>query len=233
MSDETQKPQDQTQAANPATPAEPKARQKPQPQPRPAAQAAAPAPSMQLQAPRFRNEVSFRHDVFKTDVQKCIRNTSFKALHLERVDVDHVHIYHSHSNQGKKLSRTGQAVGHWHDVEHYVCPKTGATSAKCGPAMHKIQKVSKTGMVYEVTEQVSFEIEVTSGPNAGQTMRVVDNHTHELHYVGSEQLSQKGIQEAQQADRAAAAAMGVSLGADAVKDNTPPPMAPTDGATIV
>ena len=249
MTDQTQ-PANDTPAQDAAPPAQPsvpspqqpaasepaKGRQASSPRPPankgPAASTSAPVGrTPQASMPRNRHDVGFRHDVFKSDVKKCIRNTSFRALVLERVDVDHVHIYHSHNNQGRKNRRTGQACGHWHDVEHVVNPD-GSTYAKCGPAMHEVTKVSPTGRTYNVVERVSFEEEIMSGEGQGQVRTIVDNHTHELVYIGSEDLSPTGIQSQLQNERALAAAMGITIDPSAVKDNSPAPMHPADGATI-
>lgn len=210
-----------------------------QPQSKPRAQAKlpeapkqAPKPAENLAMPRNRHDVSFRHDVFVSDVKQCIRNTSYEAMKLVRVDVEHKHVYHSHNNQGKKLNRTGSACGHWHYIEHYVDPTTGATLAKCGPAMNEVTKMSPTGRTYSVIEAVNFEEEVLSGPMQGQVRKVVDDHRHEMNYLGYEELSPLGIQNGLKEQRALAAAMGISIDPQAVRDNTPAPMTPADGATI-
>lgn len=194
-----------------------------------------PAPAVakpQMAMPRNRHDLSFRHDCFWASVAKCIQNNSFEYMRLNQEDVEHRHVYHSHNSSGKKLTRTGSNCGHWHSVEHYVDPTTGATMAKCGPAMREATKMSPTGRTYAVIEPVYFEREVMTGERAGTTEKVVDNHTHELEYRGSEELSPQGINDALKDQRALAATMGINIDPQAVKDNTPAAMSPADGANI-
>lgn len=219
--------QDQTQPAQP--------KQRTQPEIKVPASQLPKAPTAQMKGmsmPRNRHEMSFRHDVFMSDVQLCIRNLSFQDKVLMRENVEHKHAYHSHNNQGRKLTRTGQACDHWHNVEHFVDPVTGATKAVCGPAMRKTTKVSPTGRTFDVVEPVYFEEEVVSGEDVGQVRKVVDNHRHELNYIGSEELSPAGIASAQKEQRALAQAMGITIDPASVQDKTPAAMTPADGATI-
>ena len=193
---------------------------------------AAPIDRPHMAMPRNRHDMHFRHDCFWASVEKCIQNNSFEFMKLTREDVEHRHVYHSHSNQGKKLTRTGSNCGHWHSIEHYVDPSTGATMAKCGPAMRETTKLSPTGRTYSVLEPVYFETEIVTGPDAGSIAKVVDNHTHQMEYRGSEELSPQGISDSLKDQRALAATMGINIDPQAIKDNTPAPMSPADGANI-
>lgn len=241
MSETNQAPEAQPSADAPATPAAapaapaaaPAARKQPaaqQPARAPAPKAGAAAPVMHM--PRNRHDVAFRHDVFKADVQKCVRNYSYEFMKFEKVEQEHTHIYHSHNNSGRKLTRTNSSCNHWHNVEHHVDPVTGATRAVCGPPMHEVTKTSETGRSYTVVEQVSFEEEITVGEDAGKIKKHVDNHRHEFLYIGSEDLSPAGISSALKEQRALATAMGMSLDPSSIKDNTPAAMTPADGADI-
>lgn len=229
MSEENQNPSTPApEAPATATPAAPK-RQAAAPQ---ASKAPAKAAGPVMAMPRNRHEISFRHDVFKSDIKKCLKNMSYEHLKFEKLEVEHVHIFHSHKNDGRRLTRTNSSNGHWHNVEHIVDEHTGATRAVCGPPMHEVTKVSETGRTFTVVEQVSFAEEITVGEAAGQKRTHVDDHRHELIYIGSEELSPAGIASALKEQRALAAAMGMNLDPSAVKDNSPKPMNPGDGASI-
>lgn len=212
-------------------PAGPKTTQREKPvvqaPPKPSTLSASPSAPVQAQI-RNRHDTAFRHDVFMSDAKDAVRNVSFQHLKPELVRVPHKHVYHSHNNQGKKLLKTGSAAGHWHNVEHYVDPRTGEIIAKCGPAMHEVTLVTQTGRVISRVEQVSFEEEKQNG----DIVRHVDDHTHELTYLGSEELSPLGIQKDLKEQRAAAAAMGISFGQESVTDNTPKPLTAADGVTM-
>lgn len=182
---------------------------------------------------RNRHDAAFRHDIFVSDSQAGIRNVSFVHLKPELIKIEHKHIYHSHNSNGKKQSRTGSAIGHWHDVTHYEDPRTGEIIAKCGPPMHEVVFISASGATIRRIEQVGFEREILVGKDAGSSEMQIDDHTHKMEYLGSEELSPLGVQKDLKAQQGAAAAMGIVLGGGDVKDNTPAPMTPADGATIV
>lgn len=180
---------------------------------------------------RNRHDAAFRHDIFMSDAKEAARNVSYKHLEPNIVHISHKHVYHSHNNQGKKLSRTNSALGHWHNIDHYIDAK-GNIVAKCGPPMHAVQKQSETGKVFDVIEQVSYDKEEQTGPDAGKIIRIVDSHTHEMTYMGSEELSANTIREMLDRDKQEAVAYGVSFGASAVKDQTPAPLTAQDGVTM-
>lgn len=220
---------DQPVKNEPAAPAATKKRVTPEiPAPKAASQDPVAAPV----AARVRNrhDVHFRHDVFRSDAQNCLRDVGYEYLKPDLLKVPHAHVYHSHDNNGKKLTRTGSACGHWHDVLHYTDPTTGDITAKCGPAMHEVVSLSATGRTISRIEPVCFEKEVLTGDNAGQIMKVMDDHSHVLEYIGSEELSPLGIQNDLKSQQAAAQAMGITLGG--IKDNSPAPLTPGDGVTM-
>lgn len=198
----------------------------------PAAPAAKkPATQMpKLHAPKNRLEIAFRHDVFKSDIKKCLRNMSYEHLKFEKLEVEHVHVYHSHKNDGRRLTRTNSACGHWHNIEHIVDPDTGGTMAVCGPPMHEVTRVSETGRTYTVVEQVSYDEEITVGERAGTKKVHKDDHRHEMLYVGSEELSPAGIASSLKEQRALATAMGMSIDPSAVKSTSPAPLTPAEQA---
>lgn len=236
MNDNTQgsgEGQEQNQApAQPAAPATKNRQQAPK----------APAQAKQAEAqpkvaPRInirnRHDVSFRHDVFMSSEEECVRNVGYEHLKPMLVKQRHKHVFHSHNNQGKKLSRTGSMLGHWHDVEHYV-DANGDIKAKCGPPMHEVTiQDEETGLIFTRIEQVGFEELIKTGANAGKRVIHQDQHTHTLEYLGSEELNTLAINQKLKEERAEAAAMGINLGQGDVIDTTPKPMTPADGATIV
>lgn len=196
--------------------------------------AASPAAPVARVAPLVRNrhDVAFRHDVFRSDNKEALRDVSYKHMQPDLQKIAHAHVYHSHSNSGKKNTKTGSACGHWHNVEHYDDPVTGQITAKCGPAMHEVQvQIEDTNEFFTKVEPVSFiKIDRSGGENTGKKIRIMDDHTHVLEYLGSEDLSPSKIKNDLESQRAEAAAMGVAVGG--VTDNTPKPMSAADGASI-
>lgn len=232
----------QEDQAVPTTPAGPAQPQKDEPaQPRGRQAAANKAAAVKTQASpavtprvniRNRHDVSFRHDVFMSTDAEGMRNVGYEHLKPMLHKIRHKHVYHSHSNQGKRLARTGSALGHWHDVEHYV-DNEGNIRAKCGPAMHEVQiQDEETGLVFNRIERVSFEELVTTGQFAGRRLKHMDDHTHELEYLGSEELNPREIVQRLKDEREEAAAHGINLGAGSVRDTSPTPLSPSDGVTL-
>lgn len=237
MNDNTQgsgeNQQPEVQAAQPAAPAAPaapanrKSSEKKQASQQPAATKAQPRVNI-----RNRHEATFRHDVFVSTEADGIRNVGYEHLKPMLTRHKHKHIYHSHNNQGRKLNRTGSMIGHWHEVEHYV-DSEGNIRAKCGVPLHEVTyQDEETGLVYTRIEQVSFEELIKTGPNAGKRYKHVDDHTHELEYLGSEELNPRRITEQLKNEREEAAAHGIIIAPGAVKDTSPAPMSPADGVTL-
>lgn len=182
---------------------------------------------------RNRHDVSFRHDCFKSSAEECFRNFSYEFLKPKLERIQHMHVYHSHNNSGKVLTRTGSACNHWHDVKTYIHPETGEPFAECGPPMHEVTEVTQTGRTVKRVEQVSFDEEIMTGPDAGKIKRLVDDHTHTMEYLGSEELTPAGITKELRSQQAEAAAMGIVLGSGSVTDKSPAPLVPSDGVTMV
>lgn len=231
MSEQNQSP------AAPAAPAAPSTKKRQQPDlKQKVAQSAASAPAApQTKAPalktRNRHAVAFRHDIFVSDSKDCLKNVSYKSLQPQFEKVPHKHIFHSHTNNGKAMNRTGSGAGHFHYVEQWV-DKDGNLRAKCGPAMHEIQVAAPNGMVFNKIAPVTFEKLIMSGEQTGETVLVADDHTHELEYVGSENLNPAQIKEELEKQQALAAAMGVSLGRGAVQATGAEAMNAADGLDV-
>lgn len=207
--------------AQPAAPAKPKA---------PASSPDAPVAAVQ---PRIKNrhDLEFRHDVFKSDPQKCIRDVGYEYRKPMIVHVDHVHIFHSHNSNGKPQQRTNTACGHWHNVTQEM-DSEGNLKAICGPAMEERTITTDSGRSVTKILPVYIEEEVLVGEDAGAIRRHIDEHRHDFHYEGSEDLSPQGIARALKEEQPLAAAMGISLGAGSVQDNTPQPLRASDGVTM-
>jgi hypothetical protein len=193
---------------------------------------AAPAPINNNRG-RNRHAIAFRHDVFVTDAKDCLKNVSYKALDPKLEPVPHKHIFHSHTNNGKAMNRTGSAAGHFHYVEQYT-DSVGNICAKCGPAMHEVQHVAEDGSVYSRIEPVTFKKIQRGGTDQerGKTVLIADDHVHTLEFIGWENLNPQQIKEELEKQQSLAATMGISLGQGSIQNNTPEPMSPADGASI-
>lgn len=229
------------QAQEPVT----KARPKPAPK-APAEAKAAQEPAAEVQAeeqeaeqhqevtaPRIinRHDVSYRHDVYKLEPKAMMKNVSYVHLEPDLQSLDHSHIFHSHNDRGQRKTKCESMGGHWHEIETYV-DKQGNLKAKCGPALEEKVTMGNTGKTYTTIVPRSFEKEIKAGEHAGQVMKIVDDHVHEVTYLGSEQLSGKIIREQLKEDKAVAAAMGAVIAPGSVKGTSPKPLTPADGYTL-
>lgn len=177
--------------------------------------------------PRNRHATTFRCDVFKTDVQICLKDVGYEHLKPMIEKLTHQHIYRTYNSMGKKLTRTNSSNGHWHEIE--VTPMAdGSVTVKCGPPMVEQIIVTKAGKQIKKIVQNAIEEELEDG----RIRRMVDDHRHELIYIGSEELSPQGVKKELEAQQSLAKTMGIVLNQQMVKDNTPEPLTAADGASV-
>lgn len=208
--------------AAPRKPAEPKSMEGVEP--------AQPEPQVQPQI-RNRHDNSFRHDVFHCKPTAMKKNISYTHLSPELVNVDHAHIFHSHDNRGRPNSQTQKMGGHFHYVEQYVDKKTGEIKAKCGPAMRIVTNMLSNGRTVQSIQPV-FELQEVVRDGIVQHHKLVDDHTHEMAYLGSETLSGKIISDKLKEDKTQAQAMGAIIDPASIKGTTPKPLTAADGYTV-
>lgn len=152
-----------------------------------AARSSAPQPQ-QRKAPSpkivVKGTSEFRHDLFKADVATFKKNVSYKKGVLQLVSVEHSHIYHTHSSQGRPMQFTSTIGGHFHEVTTTVDAE-GNIVAKCGPPLRTIVKKKASGSK-RVNEPVRWY-------DDDKEDYVVDNHRHEMLYMHSEYLTQEKV----------------------------------------
>jgi hypothetical protein len=148
----------------------------------------------------LRGTQEFRHDLFKSDVKKFLKNLSFSKGKVEIVGIEHTHIFHSHSSQGVPLKYTNAVGGHYHAVTVSVDPD-GTLRAKCGPPLRNAVKKKPSGQK-KVVVPVKWHNEEADMDN-GQSEWVEDTHTHDFTYIASEFLSVEKVKQTQDANRAA------------------------------
>lgn len=139
---------------------------------------------------RLRNQQTILHHVFKTAIAKFLKDLSFGQEHLRIDEIPHVHHYHNVNSMGHPQKYTTMVGGHFHEVQWNVDPKTGEIVAKCGPALKKVVKNTARGTKTSV-EPLKFY-------NKEHDQHFIDEHTHEIHYLGSDELSVSHIQNIQQ-----------------------------------
>lgn len=136
------------------------------------------------------------HHLFKAEIAKFKKNTSHTPGAPRFLDVEHVHFFHSVDSVGHAQQFTNHVGGHCHKVEWSV-DENGSLVAKCGPAVRKKKKMTRNGVqtVYEpVFYERKFSEESGYTENIDEiatTERIVDNHRHEMTYLGSDDVDPK------------------------------------------
>jgi hypothetical protein len=147
---------------------------------------------------KMRNQQITVHHLFKALLAKFYKNTSFIRGQVRVDHIEHVHHFHSVNSLGMPQKFTTTVGGHFHEVEWKVNAE-GELQAKCGPPLRKVQKVTSRG-VRTITEPVVWREEGGENEN-GQLIEphdVKDTHTHELVYIGSDELSRAKIEATQE-----------------------------------
>ena len=141
----------------------------------------------------YKNNLTFDSDLFKLEVATMKKNVSFVKGQPRIEDIDHCHHYHSRDSQGRVQKYSNKVGGHFHEIITTVDKKTGKPTVVCGPAIREHIKKIRPGKVKKVNVPVSYQNEDTD-------IDIVDNHTHEITYRGSDKLSQAKIRSQQAAD---------------------------------
>lgn len=136
---------------------------------------------------------------FKCEVANATKNRSWQygVLKLDK-DVAHSHYFHTVNSRFKSQKYTETTGGHFHEITWSI-DANGRPYAECGPAMEIKHKKSPTGMKKQVVRVCWFDAETDS--------KVYDDHTHDVTYLDSENLSETGIKKTVQENRAKIAAI--------------------------
>lgn len=131
----------------------------------------------------WKGNAPFDHHLFKGSLEYCLKRMphiitrAVESLDNDLVKKEHTHIFHSKDSRGRPQTRTNPMAGHFHDVTFEVID--GVPVAKCGPALHYVDKRTRRGVVREVKPVVYRDFDGNER---------VDDHTHEMEYVHSEKL---------------------------------------------
>lgn len=145
---------------------------------------------------QWKGHESFRHDLFKLQVSSCQKNVSFQKKLPHLIPVEHTHIYHSHSNRGEPQKHCVQVAGHTHEITTSI-DANGHIVAKCGPAVKKVHRQLANGKSKIVYERVKYENAAHENDDGTHSF-IEDNHTHQVVYLNSEEISQQMIKQIQQ-----------------------------------
>ncbi len=133
-----------------------------------------------------KGDMVFRHDLFELEEAIGKKNLTPYAKNVKIEEVPHRHFFHSHdTRRGKKLTQTFEKQGHFHKVD-VTYHKDGTISAICGPPLREQVITDENGDVTGV------EVVPVKFRDKTKRMDIIDNHTHECVYMGSQEMSING-----------------------------------------
>lgn len=135
---------------------------------------------------RYKGMGTFRHDLFKAEVDKFKKNVSWVYKDPRIEEVEHCHFYHSHNSSGRPQRYTSSAVGHFHEVT-VSTDDEGNLVAECGPPLEKIFRTLTNGQQKSEIVQIAY-----FDQNRNDYIR--DDHRHDMTYLHSEELSSSKVQ---------------------------------------
>lgn len=156
---------------------------------------------------QWKNQRAFRHDLFKLELAKMKKNTSWIKARPNLIDAEHVHFYHSHSSSGTAQKYSVSVGGHFHEITPFI-DSEGNLAAKCGPALRKVDKKLSNGTTKTIIEPIVYRHE--------EEGEMRDDHTHEITYMASETMSPQKVKQIQQSN-----AQGVSSMVEKSVDSEP------------
>lgn len=174
--------------------------------PKPPLSPPAPPPRTVVEAPKQARKImkgtkEFEHHLFKLKVATMKRNISWKFKEPMIREIEHCHWYHSLDDRTFQPEHRSQAVGgHYHEMSYdFGKPDAnGNPTVVCGPPMRLDTKKLPGGRTIQKPGPVVYE----AVNEAGEEVKIVDSHTHEISYEGTEVLTQIGLSEARNMERA-------------------------------
>ena len=122
------------------------------------------------------------HDLFKLQVARMKKDVSYDGQMPEFVHFEHCHIYHTVDSNGRKMDETNAVGGHFHKIEVVPASEEGGVPTLKVSAPMKYIKQKKKGVKGKF-EKVAVPVEFSDG--------TIDNHTHEVEYLGSEKIKKR------------------------------------------
>lgn len=147
----------------------------------------------------WKGSQTFVHDLYRLEVSTCLRNQSYKMGDPIIEKIEHKHFFHSVDRKGKKLTRSTITADHFHDIEVELNKAGEITAIKCGPAKRVTEKLVGPENFRKRVKSVESPSWIKHANEGIET--ITDEHTHEITYVTSEELSPGRIASSQNQDK--------------------------------
>lgn len=148
----------------------------------------------------------FLHTVFKLDVEMMKKNTAWKPGVVNIEDIEHCHFFHDRDRKGKNQERSTPTGGHFHNMVtqdengNLLMDDEGFAKPKAGPPLQVRMVRNRRGKLVKKVVSVKWYSDQKDADE-------VDEHTHTVTNLGSEELSPNKIKQIQQANQAGIAAL--------------------------
>ncbi len=127
------------------------------------------------------------HDLFKLAVATMEKNVSYDDK-PDVVKLEHCHIYHTIDSSGKPQNTSTAVGGHFHMVE-VIAGDGGVPTLKVGPPVKWVKKRVR-GVMKKIMQPIFLEsASVDDDGRPDNAERHKDTHTHEVLYLGSEEIT--------------------------------------------
>jgi hypothetical protein len=123
----------------------------------------------------FKGSIVMVHDLFKLLLSTMVKDVGFNPEKPVRQEIEHVHFFHTIDSNGRKQLYSNAVGGHFHACT--VVETDGVPEIKIGPPLKAVRKKVRGGWV-----------------TAHEAIRCgdeVDNHTHAVEYIRSEEIKMR------------------------------------------
>lgn len=121
----------------------------------------------------FKNQKEITHDLYKLEVNECLKNVAWQEKVKKWEKIEHTHFFHSVTDKGVPQFTSTHTAGHFHEL------KLVQEATEASPAIYECSGPLK--YVYSRQEDGSYKKTTTA--YEGQ-----DRHTHDVTYLRSEKF---------------------------------------------
>ena len=144
-------------------------------------------------AKRFsKGSAVWEHALYKLEPTIAKKNVSYRYLQPRIEEVEHSHFYHSKDRKGKATKYCSAMCGHFHEIS-VTWDGDNLVEATCSePKIFHRVKIKGSNRNIKKLGSVQFP---KVDENTGDVYNLEDNHTHDVSYLGSEDLSNAKFKE--------------------------------------
>lgn len=143
--------------------------------------------SKPLAVSKPKGDIGFKSHLFKLEPAPCKKNKSWQKNNPDLHDIEHCHFYHSKDSKGRSQVNSVPIADHFHKIE-LKWDGDKLLSATCSPPL-TLDKTRRGSRVVRTEKQVRFP--QSDDPRDD----IIDEHVHEITYLGYDELSSRRVHE--------------------------------------